>query len=166
MKVSDIKLNPDNPRIIKDDKFKKLVKSVQDFPVMLEKRPLMLDENNVIIGGNMRFKAALEAKLTEIPVEHFTRKDADRNNKSTGLDKTYEEYVREFIIKDNVSGGDWDWDMMANEWDAELLDEWGLDLPGYDDKLNEDKEVDVAGIMDSTKTIVCPKCKFEFENEV
>lgn len=152
MKVSDIKLNPDNPRIIKDDNFKKLVKSMQEFPEMAEVRPVVINEDNVILGGNMRFKAMVEAGWDDIPV-----------TKVKGWTKEQEQ---EFIIKDNISGGEWDWDSLANEWDAELLDEWGLDLPGYDDKLNEDKEVDVAGIMDSTKTIVCPKCKFEFENEV
>ena len=152
MTVSDIKLNPDNPRIIKDDNFKKLVKSMQEFPEMAEVRPVVINEDNVILGGNMRFKAMVEAGWDDIPV-----------TKVKGWTKEQEQ---EFIIKDNISGGEWDWDSLANEWDAELLDEWGLDLPGYDDKLNEDKEVDVAGIMDSTKTIVCPKCKFEFENEV
>jgi DNA modification methylase len=135
LKVSEIKNNPNNPRIIRDDKFKKLVKSLKELPIMLEKRPVIIDENNVIIGGNMRHKAAKEAGLKEIPIERFTRDDAERNNIEAKkldpnyIEKTYEEQVREMVIKDNVSGGEWDWDILANEWDQDELDDWGLDLP-------------------------------------
>lgn len=114
MKLSDIKPNPNNPRLIKDDKFKKLVQSVKDFPEMLDARPLILNKDNVILGGNMRFKAAKEAGFKDIPVK-IVDWDEDKQ--------------REFIIKDNVSGGEWDWDLLANEWDAEELDDWGLDIP-------------------------------------
>jgi 16S rRNA G966 N2-methylase RsmD len=129
MPIKDIVPNSKNPRFIKDDKFKKLVKSLKDFPVMTEYREVILDENNVIIGGNMRYKAAIEAGWQEIPTKIFTRADAERNNELTKQDKSYEEYVEELVIKDNVSGGEWDWDMLANRWDTDLLDEWGLDLP-------------------------------------
>ena len=145
LKVSEIKNNPNNPRLIKDDKFKKLVQSLKQLPIMLEKRPVIIDENNVIIGGNMRHKAAKEAGLKEVPVETFTRDDAERNNIEAKklnpdyIDKSYEEQVKEMVIKDNVSGGEWDWDLLANEWDAEELDEWGLDTP---DDWGDDKEVD------------------------
>ena len=114
MKISDIKPNPQNPRTIKDDNFKKLVQSIKDFPEMLDARPLVLNKDNVILGGNMRFKASKEAGLKEVPVK---------------IVDWSEEKQREFVIKDNVSGGDWDWDLLANEWDAEELDAWGLDLP-------------------------------------
>lgn len=115
MKVSEIKSNPNNPRIIKDDKFKKLVKSLQDFPEMAEVRPVVINEDNVILGGNMRFKAMVEAGWKDIPVKK--------------VEGWTEEQQRQFIIKDNVSGGEWDWDLLANEWDTQELDEWGLDLP-------------------------------------
>lgn len=119
MKVSDIKLNPDNPRTIKDENFKKLVQSIKDFPEMLDARPLVLNKDNVILGGNMRFKASKEAGLKEVPVK---------------IVDWSEEKQREFIIKDNISGGDWDWDLLANEWDVEDLEDWGLTVKDWDDK--------------------------------
>ena len=115
VKISEVKTNPKNPRLIKDDKFKKLVKSIQDFPQMLELRPIVVDENNIVLGGNMRLKACKEAGLKEVFIvraENLTEEQKD-----------------EFIVKDNVGFGEWDWDILANEWDAEKLDEWGLDLP-------------------------------------
>lgn len=114
MLLKDIKPNPSNPRTIKDDSFKKLVKSIKEFPEMLEVRPLILNQENVILGGNMRFKAAREAGIKELPVK---------------IVDWSEDKQKEFIIKDNVSGGEWDWDILANEWDTELLDDWGLELP-------------------------------------
>lgn len=125
MKISDIKANPNNPRIIKDDKFKKLVESVKNFPEMLELRPIVVNKDMIILGGNMRFKACKEAWIKEIPV--------------IIADNLTEEQEREFLIKDNVSGGEWDWDILANEWDKEELEEWGLDVPFVDtDSLNDD----------------------------
>lgn len=117
-KISDIKLNPNNPRLIKDDKFKKLVKSIQEFPEMLNIRPIVVNNDMVILGGNMRYKACKEAGLKEIPV-------------IIASDLT-EEQQREFLIKDNTSGGEWDFDMLANEWDVEQLDAWGLDIPNFE----------------------------------
>jgi site-specific DNA-methyltransferase (adenine-specific) len=115
VKISEVKNNPKNPRLIKDDKFRKLVKSIQEFPQMLELRPIVVDENNIVLGGNMRLKACKEAGMKEVYIvkaENLTELQKD-----------------EFIVKDNVGFGEWDWDMLANEWDAEKLDEWGLDLP-------------------------------------
>lgn len=115
VKINDVKTNPKNPRLIKDDKFKKLVKSIKEFPEMLELRPIVVDENNIVLGGNMRLKACKEAGLKEVYIvkaENLTEEQKD-----------------EFIVKDNVGFGEWDWDMLANEWDTEKLDEWGLDLP-------------------------------------
>jgi len=115
VKISEVKSNPKNPRLIKDDKFRKLVKSIQEFPQMLELRPIVVDENNIVLGGNMRLKACKEAGLKEVYIvkaENLTELQKD-----------------EFIVKDNVGFGEWDWDMLANEWDTEKLDEWGLDLP-------------------------------------
>lgn len=141
MKLSDIKINPDNPRIIKDDKFKNLVKSLRELPVMTELREVILDENNMIIGGNMRYRASLEAGWKEIPTKTFTREMAYKNNELTNQEKSYEDYVREIIIKDNVSGGEWDWDSLANGWNTEDLGNWGIDLPtgwGSEDTVAED----------------------------
>jgi hypothetical protein len=115
--INQIKLNPNNPRIVKDDKFKKLVKSIQDFPEMLNIRPIVVNDDMVVLGGNMRLKACKEAGLKEVPVI-----------KASSLT---EEQQREFIIKDNVGFGEWDWDMIANEWDAEQVTEWGLDIPDF-----------------------------------
>jgi hypothetical protein len=107
--------NPSNPRIIKDDKFKKLVKSIQEFPEMLNLRPIVVDADMVVLGGNMRLKACKAAGLTEVPI--------------VIADNLTPEQQAEFIIKDNVGFGEWDWDILANEWDAELLQDWGLELP-------------------------------------
>jgi len=121
--ISTVKANPNNPRVIKDDKFRKLVQSIKDFPEMLEIRPIVVNQDMIVLGGNMRLKACKEAGLKEVPIIH--------------ADNLTEEQQREFIIKDNVSGGEWDWELLANEWDTELLDEWGLDLPGFDADLEE-----------------------------
>lgn len=138
LKISELKQNPNNPRIIKDDKFKKLVQSIKDFPEMLEAREIVVNKDHIILGGNMRFKAAKEAGLTEVPVK-IVDWDEDKQ--------------RQFIIKDNVSGGEWDWDILANEWDAEQLDDWGLDLPAKfgDEEVEEDEapEVDEGGVASS-----------------
>jgi DNA modification methylase len=126
MNINEIKPNPSNPRIIKDDKFKKLVKSIQDFPQMLELRPIVIDENNIVLGGNMRLKACIEAGLTDVPVKQAK--------------ELTEEQKKEFIVKDNVGYGEWDWDDLANNWDAEELVEWGLDIPNFDAKVLEADE--------------------------
>ena len=133
LKVGVIKNNPNNPRLIKDDKFSKLVQSIKDFPEMLETREIVVNTDNIILGGNMRFKAAVEAGLKEVPVK---------------IVDWSEEKQREFVIKDNVSGGEWDWDLITNEWDAEQLDEWGLDVP-YNEKEPEIEE-DEAPELDGT----------------
>lgn len=119
--ISEIQVNPENPRTIKNDKFKKLVNSIKEFPEMLEARPIVINKDFVILGGNMRYKAVVESGLTEIPVK---------------IVDWSEEKQREFIIKDNVSGGEWDWDALAKEWDEGELEEWGLDIPGgsFDDE--------------------------------
>ena len=127
-KVNDIKLNPNNPRIIKDDKFKKLVKSIQEFPEMLDIRPIVVNSDMVILGGNMRFKACKEAGLKEIPV--------------IIADNLTEEQQREFLIKDNTSGGEWDFEMLANDWDVEQLEDWGLDVPNFEADVHLEAEED------------------------
>lgn len=115
VRIQDVKTNPNNPRIIKDDKFKKLVRSIKEFPEMLKLRPIVVDENNIVLGGNMRLRACKEAGLKEV---HIIK-----------ADQLTEKQQREFIIKDNVGFGEWDWDDLANEWDVDELEDWGLDLP-------------------------------------
>ena len=115
IKINLVKPNPNNPRIIKDDKFDKLVTSIIEFPKMLEIRPIVVNDDMIVLGGNMRLKACIKAGLKEVPIIKVS-------------DMTEQEQ-KQFIIKDNVSGGEWDWNMLANEWDAELLNDWGLDLP-------------------------------------
>ncbi len=137
LKISEIKSNPNNPRVIKDEKFKKLVQSIKDFPQMLELRPLILDENNVVLGGNMRLKACSTLGLQEIPVIY-------------AKDLT-EEQKQEFIIKDNVGFGEWDWDKLANEWESEKLNEWGLDVPEITLQDTEEDDFDVP-LIDQVHT--------------
>lgn len=128
IKISEIKPNPNNPRLIKDDKFKKLVKSIQDFPQMLEIRPIVVNDDMIVLGGNMRLKACKEAGLKELPVIKASELTEDQQ--------------REFIIKDNVGFGEWEWEDLANNWDAEQLTEWGLDIPDFKPQVLEAKEDD------------------------
>tara|TARA_R100000697_G_scaffold21892_5_gene29331 strand:- start:2012 stop:2593 length:582 start_codon:yes stop_codon:yes gene_type:complete len=125
--IADVKENANNPRIIKGYKFEKLVKSIKDFPEMMKLRPIVVNENNLILGGNMRYKAAVEAGQKQVWIvqaKNLTKKQED-----------------EFIIKDNSSFGEWDWDILANEWEIKDLSEWGLDLPKI--YFDEDKEPDI-----------------------
>jgi hypothetical protein len=116
--IKDIKSNPYNPRVIRDDKFRKLVKSINEFPEMLELRPIVVNDNMIVLGGNMRLKACKEAGLNEVTII-----------KASNLS---EEQQAEFIIKDNLGFGEWDWDMLANEYDEQDLKDWGLDLPVFE----------------------------------
>jgi len=116
--ISEIKPNPNNPRVIKDDKFEKLVRSIKEFPKMLEIRPIVVNDDMIVLGGNMRLKACKAAGLKEVSIIKASELTEDEQ--------------RQFIIKDNVSGGEWDWDMLANEWDEGQLQEWGLDVPNFD----------------------------------
>jgi DNA modification methylase len=124
--ISKVKANPNNPRIIKDEKFKKLVKSIQEFPQMLEIRPIVVNEEMIVLGGNMRLKACQEAGLKEV---HIIK-----------ASELTEEQQKEFIIKDNVGFGEWDWNDLANNWETEKLQEWGLDIPGFEGKVLEAEE--------------------------
>jgi ParB-like chromosome segregation protein Spo0J len=129
VKISTVKSNPNNPRVIKDDKFDKLVQSIKYFPQMLEIRPIVVNDDMIVLGGNMRLKACKEAGLKEVPII-----------KASDLT---EEQQREFIIKDNVGFGEWDWEQLK-EWDGEELEAWGLDVPTFmiDDSINDIDEVD------------------------
>tara|TARA_R100001594_G_scaffold31677_2_gene59059 strand:- start:3285 stop:4016 length:732 start_codon:yes stop_codon:yes gene_type:complete len=126
IKLYKIKGNSNNPRLIKDDKFKKLVKSIQEFPEMLKLRPIVVDEDMMVLGGNMRLKASKEAGFKEVWIEV-----------AEGLT---EEQKKEFIVKDNVGFGEWEWDMLANEWDSVQLAEWGLDVWQNEDDVKEQEK--------------------------
>jgi ParB-like chromosome segregation protein Spo0J len=152
-KLTDIKSNPNNPRIIKDDKFKKLVASIKEFPQMLSLRPIVVNDDMIVLGGNMRLKACKEAGLKEVPVI-----------KASDLT---EDQQKQFIIKDNVGYGEWDWDMLANEWDAEELVEWGLDVwqaPAEVDYSILDEE-DLSGQLADMTNGVKKAIQIEFEAE-
>ena len=125
--ISEVKLNPKNPRVIKDYKFEKLVKSIKDFPEMLKLRPIVVNENNIILGGNMRYRASVDAGLQEVYIVQ--------------AENLSEKQQEEFVIKDNSSFGEWDWDILANEWDIKELSDWGLDLPKI--YFDEDKEPEI-----------------------
>ena len=116
--IKDVKMNPSNPRVIKDDKFRKLVKSIQDFPQMLEIRPIVVNDDMIVLGGNMRLKACIEAGLTELPIIKASELTPEQQ--------------REFIIKDNIGYGEWDWELLTQDWTEDELDEWGLDVIKHD----------------------------------
>ena len=157
VKISDVKPNPQNPRVIKDGKFQKLVKSIQEFPDMLNKRPLVVftdvDNKYVVLGGNMRLKACKEIGLKEIPI--------------IVADEWTEEQKNEFLIKDNVGFGEWDWDSLANEWDVEKLEDWGLNVPEFSGDIDysilddEDLADDLLDMANGVKKAI----QIEFESE-
>lgn len=134
--IKRIKPNPNNPRVIKDDKFKKLVKSMQEFPEMSKVRPIVINKDYIVLGGNMRLKAMQEAGWDKVPVKQVFWN---------------EEKQRQFIIKDNASFGEWDWETLANEWEIEELEEWGLDVPNIS-LFQEDAEEDDYEIPDEIET--------------
>jgi hypothetical protein len=127
VKINTIKPNKDNPRLIKNDKFKKLVNSIQEFPEMLNLRPIVVDENMIVLGGNMRLKASKDAGLKEVWIEV-----------AEGLS---DKQKKEFIVKDNIGFGEWEWDILANEWDSVQLAEWGLDVWQNDDDVEDIEEI-------------------------
>ena len=135
MNITDIKSNPNNPRLIKDERFEKLKKSIKEFPKMMALRPMVINQDNIVLGGNMRLKAIKELGYTELPDEWVKRAE----------DLTDEE-ARRFIIADNVGFGEHDWEILANEWDAEELADWGLDIPDIDysiDELEDGDEIEL-----------------------
>ena len=144
VKISKVKGNPSNPRIIKNDKFKKLVKSIKEFPEMLKLRPIVVDEDFMVLGGNMRLKASKEAGLSEVWIDI-----------AEGLT---EEQKKEFIVKDNVGFGEWEWDLLANEWDSVQLADWGLDVWQNEDDVNDIEEV-IDFNEDVNFTIKCTNLK-------
>lgn len=147
VKISEVKKNPNNPRTIKDEKFAKLVQSIRDFPEMLRLRPIVVNDDMIVLGGNMRLKACKEAGLKVVPII-----------KASDLT---EDQQREFIIKDNVGFGEWDWEMLANEWDDAKLADWGLDLPDMSEKLLEAEEDDFDVPNGGIETDIVPGDLFE-----
>jgi hypothetical protein len=130
--IKQIKPNSGNPRVIKDYKFKKLVRSIQNFPEMLDLRPIVVNEDKVVLGGNMRLRACQEAGLEEVPI--IVAKDLN------------EAKQKEFVVKDNLNYGEWDWDMLANEFDLMELDTYGLDLNPT--LFNDKDEESIKGVTD------------------
>jgi hypothetical protein len=153
IKLSAIKQNPNNPRSINKDKFAKLVKSIEEFPRMLELRPLVLNNDNMVLGGNMRLKACKHIGLTEVPVVY--------------ADDLTEEEQRQFIIKDNVGYGAWDWDLLANEWANTDLADWGLDVWQPEDEVDYSilDELDVDGDVADMSNNVKKAIQIEFDIE-
>lgn len=153
VKISDVKMNPNNPRVIKDDKFAKLVRSIKEFPKMLEIRPIVVNSDMIVLGGNMRLKACKEAGLKEVPI--------------ILADNLTEDEQKQFIIKDNVGFGEWDWDMLANEWEPELLEDWGLEVwkpaPEIDYSILDDDnlEDELGDMADGVRKAI----QIEFEPE-
>ena len=144
VKISKVKGNPSNPRIIKNDKFKKLVKSIKEFPEMLKLRPIVVDEDMMVLGGNMRLKASKEAGLKEVWIDV-----------AEGLT---EEQKKEFIVKDNVGFGEWDWAMLGNEWNTIKITEWGLNVwENQDDKNELDAELEWSGMPEFNNDDLSPK---------
>ena len=142
VKIKEIKPNPNNPRICKDDKFKKLVKSIQDFPEMLEIRPIVVNDEMIVLGGNMRLKACIEAGLKDVPIIKASNLTIEQQN--------------EFIIKDNVGFGEWDWDVLANEWDSEQLEDWGLDVHIDKDK-KQSGDIEFSNELDAESNYIVLK---------
>ena len=153
VKISEVKQNPNNPRTIRDDKFERLVTSIKAFPEMLNIRPIVVNNDMVVLGGNMRLKACREAGLKQVPI--------------IVAGELTEAQQREFIIKDNVSGGDWDWSALTSEWDTEQLNDWGLDVPQFAAEVdysildNEDVSQQLEDMTDGVKKAI----QIEFEAE-
>lgn len=147
--------NPDNPRVVKDYKFKKLVRSIIEFPQMLELRPIVVNEDFVVLGGNMRLKACIEAQIKDVPV--------------LVADTLTKKQQQQFIIKDNSNFGEWDWDMLANTWDVDELKEWGLDVPKWSEDISvfdEDISFDLDGENDDKSHIKKIVLNLDVEKEL
>lgn len=149
VKIDLVKSNPNNPRIIKDDKFKKLVASIKEFPQMLNIRPIVVNDEMIVLGGNMRLKACIEAGLKEVAIIKASDLTLEQQN--------------EFIIKDNVGFGEWNWDDLANSWDTEQLTEWGLDIPSFE-IADEKEQKDLSSLIENLFRIEVI-CKDEEEQE-
>jgi hypothetical protein len=155
VKIGVVKLNPNNPRLIKDDKYEKLLRSIREFPEMLQLRPIVVNDDMVVLGGNMRLKACKEAGLKTVPIIKASELTEDQQ--------------REFIVKDNVGYGEWDWDMLANQWDDQALKDWGLDVPNFSTPKDIDYSIlddtDMSGQLSEMSAGVKKAIQIEFEAE-
>jgi len=148
MKLSSLKPNPNNPRLIKDERFVKLVQSIKDFPKMMELRPMVIDKDNIVLGGNMRLKAIQELGMKEIP-DDWVKKASELT----------EEEKKRFVITDNNSFGEYDWDIIANEWGDLPIEDWGVDLPNTEyNPENKEKEIDNSLSTEHE----CPSCGYKW----
>jgi len=152
MKLKDIKPNPNNPRVLRDDKFQKLKQSIKEFPKMLSLRPMVIDENNVVLGGNMRLRALQELGFNDID-EAWVKQSSDLT----------EEEKKRFIIADNVSFGEWDWDTLANDWEVVDLEAWGLDVSNYVNNYENEKDIE-EDIEDEKELVWIPDCLYPSNN--
>jgi hypothetical protein len=152
VKISDVKINPNNPRLIKDDKFAKLVQSIKYLPQMLDIRPIVVNSDMVVLGGNMRLRACKEAGLKQVPI--------------IIADNLTEDQQREFLIKDNVTGGEWDWALLQ-DWDSQQLSEWGLDVPQFASEVDYSilEDDDVSQKLEDMTDGVKKAIQIEFESE-
>lgn len=189
LKVKSLKSNPKNPRVIKDAKFEKLKDSISNFSAMMSLRPIVLDDDGLVIGGNMRLKACIDLGWKEIPTEVFTTKLWEENESTLPIEerKSYEDRCNEFIIKDNSSFGEWDWDILANNYVEKDLGNWGLDvwqpedidyepslnpMTDYSDVTKEEiekkaKELAQQMVRQINNTeVMCPECSHEFEIQI
>ena len=167
VKIYTIKGNPKNPRIIKNDKFKILKHSIRTMPGYMKLRPVIIDEDMMVLGGNMRLKASIDLGKKEIWTDMFTQADCDDMNKIAIEEeretKTYLEYCDAIIIKDNVSSGEWEWDILANDWDSVLLNEYGLDV--WENEDDKKFDTDVNDISDSIGEEFRVEIELKSENE-
>ncbi len=174
MKLKDIKPNPHNPRVIKDDKFEKLKRRITQSKAFGKLNPIKVDIDMIIIAGNMRYRACQDLKIKEFPVEVLTMAIyneiiQDRvDNNLDDADATYKDICNEFIIIDNVHAGVWEYDQLANDWDSEQLNEWGLDVwqAPEDVDLDEFFEEDTSEPANPTNKIVLEYSEEEYEKIV
>ena len=153
IKISQVKNNPNNPRVIKDHDFYVLVNSIKTTPGFMEFRPVIIDYNNMVLCGNQRLRACIYLGHKEIWTDLFTQEKADEMNKEAQKEgrptKTYLEYCKAITIVDNTHAGTWDWDMLANEWEQTELEDWGLDGFPFEDNKNysdKNKEIDIDAL--------------------
>jgi ParB-like chromosome segregation protein Spo0J len=151
MKLTEIKSNPNNPRVIKDHKFEKLKKSISEFPKMMELRPMVINEDNIVLGGNMRLKALKDLGYKEVP-EEWVKRASDLTDEET----------RRFIIADNVGFGEHDWEMLANEWDTEELEDWGLEGFPFEEDETDKEPKDLSDDLKETFEVIV-ECANEME---
>lgn len=167
IKISEVKSNPNNPRVIKGDKFDKLKNSIKTLPGYMELRPIILDKDMMVLGGNMRLKASIALGKKEIWSDVFTEEMSVKMNlqaiKDGREEKTYLEYCKEIIIKDNTTSGEWEWDILANEWNTAELDVWGLDVWQNEDDIKEEPKDFSDDLKETFEVIV--SCGNEEEQE-